>query len=587
MQLFKELSWYFIIEWKRYLGAITLLIIISIFQLFPPKLLGMLIDLIINKQIYPKKILPWIGTIFITAIIVYILRYIWRILLFGAAYNLAIKLRLKLYSYLSKKKKFFYLKYRTGDLIARATNDIEKIVFAAGEGVLTLVDSLVMGCSVLMVMLTQINAKLTILSLLPIPIIAIIIKKYGKQLHYYFYKSQKSFSKLNDQTQESLTSIRMIKSFRLEKQESIKFSKIVKKNGKKNMNVAKIDAKFDPTIHLAISFSNLIAIIEGGNLVSKQEITIGQLTSFIMYLSLMIWPILALAWMFNIVKRGITAWNRINSIFKKNKKKIKKIKINEKYKKIIINIKKFYYPKEKKYTLKNINIKIYPKKTLGICGPTGSGKSTILYLIQKQFKIKKGEIKFNKIPISRIKTKQWRKYLSVVDQTPFLFSDTIKKNITLGKPNASDKKIKYISCLVELHKEIINFPKGYNTKIGEKGVMLSSGQKQKIAIARALLINAKILILDNAFSSLDIKTENKILKNLNLWNKNNTKIIISNRISSLIHCNEIIAIKKGKIIERGKHKKLIKNKNWYNNIYNYQKFVNKKNNKKKIGKKNG
>ncbi|MDE5285306.1 MAG: ABC transporter transmembrane domain-containing protein, partial [Buchnera aphidicola] len=322
MQLFNQLKWYFKREWKRYLSAIILLIIIAILQLIPPKIIGALIDFITKKNIHNNQILPWICVIILISITVYFLRYLWRILLFGAAYKLAIELRVKFYSYLSKQKPTFFLQNKIGDLIARATNDVDRVVFAAGEGVVTLVDSLVMSILVITIMIHQISFILTIISLIPMPIMAFLIKKYGNQLHKTFSKSQNAFSLLNNTTQETLINIRIIKSFGLEKKIFKKFYTSVDYAGKKNMEVAKIDARFDPVIYIAVAFSNLFAVVGGSFLVWHKTITIGQLTSFIMYLGLMIWPMLALAWMLNIVERGSAAWNRISAIIQ-TKKNIK------------------------------------------------------------------------------------------------------------------------------------------------------------------------------------------------------------------------------------------------------------------------
>ncbi len=572
MKLFNQLKWFFIREWKRYSGAILLLITIAILQLLPPKIVGIVIDLIIKEKMNGVQILPWISIIFLVAIIVYILRYLWRILLFGASYQLATELRVKFYSYLSKQSQNFFLKNRTGDLIARATNDVDRVVFAAGEGVLTLVDSLVMGLSVLIVMSTQISFLLTIISLIPMPIMAILIKKYGKELHETFRHAQASFSLLNNQTQEILTSIRMIRAFGLEENQSNKFNKIVSDAGKKNMEVAKIDARFDPVIYLSVAFSNLLAIIGGGWLVWNHKITIGQLTSFIMYLGLMIWPMLALAWMFNIVERGSAAWNRIHAIINK------KLCIQDGDKIIPsspgtlhINISIFFYPKNTVPTLKNIYVTLQPGKTLGICGPTGSGKSTLLKLIQRQFNIKKRDIVYHSLSLSELKIDHWRRRIAIVNQTAFLFSESIASNIALGKPSASQKEIEEAAKLADVHKDIIHLPNGYNTQVGERGVMLSGGQKQRISIARALLLNAEILILDDALSAVDSQTENNILKNLNSWKKKGHSLIIAaHRLSALIDSNEIIVIKNGVIIQRGNHFKLREEDNWYKSMYHYQ-----------------
>ncbi|WP_343192069.1 SmdA family multidrug ABC transporter permease/ATP-binding protein [Buchnera aphidicola] len=574
MKLFNQLSWYFTCEWKRYLGAISLLIAIAILQLLPPKIVGMIVDLVMQKQINNTKIFYWIILMLLTALLVYILRYIWRILLFGAAYKLAIKLRVKFYDYISYQNSTFYLKYRTGDLMARATNDVDKVVFAAGEGVLTLVDSLIMGISVLIIMITQISWKLTFLSLLPMPMMALIIKKHGKKLHNTFHKAQKAFSSLTNQTQESLTNIRMIKSFGLEIEQCQKFDLVAKIAGEKNMEVAKIDAKFDPTIHLGISLSNLLAIIGGGWLIWNEEITLGQLTSFIMYLGLMVWPMLALAWMFNIVERGSAAWERIQLMMKNNlltKQGIQNFPLTPK--KLEIKIHNFSYPNTNKNILKKIYIKLYPGESLGICGPTGSGKSTLLNLIQKQFNINDGDILYDDTSLSHYKTTEWRKRIAIVNQLSFLFSDTLANNISLGCPNATPYMIEKAAKLANIHKDIILFPKKYNTPVGEYGVILSGGQKQRISIARALLMNPEILILDDALSAIDIECQQIILKNIQKWKeKKHTLIISSHRLSSLINCNKIAVLNNGYISQLGKHISLMKEEKWYKIMYNYQKL---------------
>ncbi|WP_348769393.1 SmdA family multidrug ABC transporter permease/ATP-binding protein [Buchnera aphidicola] len=574
MRLFKQLKWYFIQEWKRYLGSIILLVTIAFLQLIPPKIIGIIVDLIIREKMNSIDILPWISIIFLIAIIVYILRYFWRILLFGASYNLATKLRVKFYSYLSNQSHMFFLKHRTGDLIARATNDVDRVVYAAGEGVLTLIDSSIMGLSVLIVMITQISWSLTIISLIPMPIMAVLIQKYGKELHDKFKNSQQSFSLLNNHTQEIFTSIRMIRSFGLEENQLKKFNDIVNEAGKKNIQVAKIDARFDPVIYLSVAFSNLLGITIGAYLVWKKTITIGQLTSFIMYLGLMIWPMLALAWMFNIVERGSAAWERIYSII------TNKLYIEDGIKtapttpkKLHVNINTFFYPKRNIPSLKKINFTLFPGKSLGICGPTGSGKSTILKLIQKQFNISNGEITYDSIPLLQLKIDSWRKKISIVNQTSFLFSDSIYNNISFGKPHATKNEIETAAKLADIHKDIIYLPKGYETQVGERGVMLSGGQKQRISIARALLLNAEILILDDALSAVDGNTENNILNNLRNWKKTeHSMIIVAHRLSGLINTDEIIVLKKGMIIQQGNHKQLIKEKNWYQSMYYHQQF---------------
>ncbi|HXK00540.1 MAG TPA: ATP-binding cassette domain-containing protein, partial [Buchnera sp. (in: enterobacteria)] len=333
-------------------------------------------------------------------------------------------------------------------------------------------------------------------------------------------------------------------------------------------------AKFDPTIHLGISLSNLIAIIGGGFLIWNQEITLGQLTSFIMYLGLMVWPMLALAWMFNIVERGSAAWERIQLIMTHNMPNMKETKTLPIIPCILkIKINNFTYPNNKKYTLNKIFITLHPGKTLGICGPTGSGKSTLLNLIQKQFDIEDGDILYDNTSLSCFRITSWHNRIATVNQTSFLFSDTIANNISLGKPHASIKEIETAACLANIHEEILTFPQGYNTQVGEKGIMLSGGQKQRIAVARALLINTEILILDDALSAVDGECQKIILKNINTWKKNqHTLIITSHKLSTLIHSDNIIVLEKGSISQMGNHSELMQEKKWYNIMYKYQKL---------------
>ncbi|CAL4043351.1 Multidrug resistance-like ATP-binding protein MdlA [Buchnera aphidicola (Takecallis arundicolens)] len=569
MQLFKQIRWYFLKQWKQYVGSIFLLIIIAMLQLIPPKIIGILIDQITINKSYENKLLYWTGLILFISILIYILRYMWRILLFGTAYNLAIIIRIKLYNYLSKKNAKFYLKYRTGDLMARATNDVDKVVFAAGEGVLTLIDSIITGLSVLIIMTIYINWKLTIISLIPMPIMTIIITKYGKKLYHAFKKSQKTFSDLNNQTQESLTNIYMIKNFGLEKYEMKKFKKITDNINIKNIIVSKIDAKFDPIIYYSITCSNILTMYTGGYLIWNHSITIGQLTSFMMYLSLMTWPMLALAWMFNIIERGHAAWNRIQNIINKeymiqsNKKNIL-----ENSKNITIEISQFKYPNTIQYALHNISMNIKFNQIIGICGPTGSGKSTLLSLIQRHFENFIGNIFYNNIPIKNYNILHWRNKLTCVHQKTFLFSDTIRNNIAFSNMQAQQIDIENVAKLSNIHQDIINFTNGYETKIGEQGIILSGGQKQRLAISRALLLNTEILILDNALSAIDRLTQYKILKNIISWkNDNHTIVIITNELHILKKTNNIFIMENGSITNQGTHNQLIKYHNWYSTIF--------------------
>lgn len=571
MRLFAQLSWYFGREWRRYLGAVFLLIIIAILQLVPPKLVGVIVDGVTQRHYTTGQILLWTGLMVAIAVVVYLLRYVWRVLLFGASYQLAVELRRDFYRQLSRQHPEFYLRHRTGDLMARATNDVDRVVFAAGEGVLTLVDSLVMGCAVLIVMSTQISWQLTLLALLPMPVMAIVIKRYGDQLHQRFKAAQAAFSSLNDRTQESMTSIRMIKAFGLEDRQSALFAADAKETGQKNLRVARVDARFDPTIYIAIGMANLLAIGGGSWMVMNGTLTLGQLTSFTMYLGLMIWPMLALAWMFNIVERGSAAYSRIRATLAEAPV------VNDGEENVPpgrgelrVAIRAFRYPETTQPTLQNLNFALKPGQMLGLCGPTGAGKSTVLTLIQRHFDIDEGEIRFHDLPLTRLQLDAWRARLAVVNQTPFLFSDTVANNIALGKPDATQQEIEHAAKLACVHEDILRLPQGYDTEVGERGVMLSGGQKQRISIARALLLNAEILILDDALSAVDGRTEHQILHNLRQWGEDRTVIISAHRLSALTEASEILVLQHGHVAQRGQHEQLASQPGWYRDMYRYQ-----------------
>lgn len=571
MRLFSQLSWYFLSEWRRYLGAVCFLIIIAILQLVPPRIVGVVVDGISKGAMSTKQLITYVLVMLLIALVVYGLRYVWRLWLFGASYKLAVQLRQKFYRQLSLQNQAFYLRYRTGDLIARTTNDVDRVVFAAGEGVLTLVDSLVMGCAVLIMMSVEISWQLTLLALIPMPIMALIIKRYGDQLHQRFKHAQGAFSSLNNHAQESLTSIRMIKAFGLEDHQSNQFEQVATEAGRRNMHVAKVDARFDPTIFMAIGVANLLAIAGGSWMVLNDTLTLGELTSFVMYLGLMIWPMLALAWMFNIVERGSAAYSRILSLLNEplviqdGSHSLQPEKGN-----LNVNIINFSYPETSRTALHDIKFDLKPGQFLGICGPTGSGKSTLLTLLQRQFDITEGVIFYQGLPLPEIRLDEWRARLSIVNQSPFLFSDTVAGNIALGRPDATQEEIEQAARIACVHDDILRLPEGYSTQVGERGVMLSGGQKQRISIARAILQNAEILVLDDALSAVDGQTEFTILQNLSHWRQGRTMIISAHRLSALVEADNILVLSQGTIVSRGRHDALIEQSGWYKDMYQYQ-----------------
>lgn len=572
MHLFIQLLEYFRQEWRRYLGAILLLILIALLQLIPPRVVGIIVDGVIHHNLGLERLIALTSAIGLIALLIYLMRYVWRTLLFGAAYQLAVTLRQKYYLQLSQQSAAFFHRYRTGDLLARATNDVDRVVMAAGEGVLTLVDSMVMGIAVIIVMSTQISWQLTLLALIPMPVMAMVINRIGKQLHQGFTESQAAFSQLNDKTQQILTGIRLIKSFGLENYQSQQFQQITRYTGDKNQQVARIDALFGPVIYLSIASANFIAIAGGCFMVWHNIITFGQLTSFIMYLGLMIWPMLALAWMFNIVERGSAALIRVENLL------AEPVTINSGFRKmdsvpanLKAHIQAFKYPGQSQIQLQGpIDFSLQPGQFLGICGQTGSGKSTLLALLQRQYDLPKDQLLYAGRPLIEWNLDEWRQRLAVVNQSPFLFSESIASNIALGKPTATMQEIEYAAQLASIHDDILRFPAGYQTEVSERGIRLSGGQKQRICLARALLMEPEILILDDALSAVDGATEYAILSNLQKRLIRSTLIVTAHRLSVIAGADEILVLEKGSIIQRGNYTELKAIPGWFQDMLRFQ-----------------
>ncbi|ARO98442.1 ATP-binding cassette domain-containing protein [Vibrio alginolyticus] len=573
MRIFWQLRWYFQQKWRHYVGSILLFAVISALQLVPPKAVGIIVDGVVDNTLDTNTLILWLSGLTVLIFTIYGCRILWRIWLFGASWELGTILRNRLYRHLSTQPPRFFERYKTGDLMARGTNDVRNIVMTAGEGVLTAADSLITGIAVLIIMVTQVSWKLTVMALLPMPFLAIIIFFIVRILHQRFRVAQEAFSTMSDMTQESLNGVRMLRAFGLENQEQQRFEEVVDDTGEKNIAVARVDARFDPAIQLTIGLSFLLSVAAGAYLVDKGEITLGDLTAFTMYLGLMIWPMLAFAFLFNILERGSAAWNRLQEIFDEKPEIISGNKpIENKPLPLKIDIDDFHWSSDLPPALTEVNIELEPGKMLGVAGPVGSGKSTLLTLLLRQHDLENGSIKFGDVEIKDALLPQWRNRFAVVNQSPFLFSKSIFDNIALGNPNAEKEEVYRAAKLACIHDDIEKFPEGYQTEVGEKGITLSGGQKQRIAIARAMLLNAQVLVLDDALSAVDGRTEHQILKNLETYYRNQALIVIAHRLTALEAADEIIVLNHGHITERGQHSALLAHKGWYAEMFEYQKL---------------
>ncbi|EGQ7829178.1 ATP-binding cassette domain-containing protein [Vibrio parahaemolyticus] len=573
MRIFWQLRWYFRQKWKHYVGSILLFAVISALQLVPPKAVGVIVDGVVDNTLETNTLIMWLLGLIVLLFTIYGCRILWRIWLFGASWELGTILRNRLYRHLSTQPPRFFERYKTGDLMARGTNDVRNIVMTAGEGVLTAADSVITGIAVLIIMVTQVSWKLTVMALLPMPFLAVIIFFIVRILHQRFRVAQEAFSSMSDMTQESLNGVRMLRAFGLENQEQQRFEDVVDDTGAKNIAVARVDARFDPAIQLTIGLSFLLSVAAGAYLVDKGEITLGDLTAFTMYLGLMIWPMLAFAFLFNILERGSAAWNRLQEIFDEQPEIIGGTQpLDDKPLPLHIKIDAFHWSKELPPALAAVDVTLEPGKMLGIAGPVGSGKSTLLTLLLRQHDLENGTIQFGDVKIKDATLPQWRNRFAVVNQSPFLFSKSIFDNIALGNPQATKEQVYQAAKLACIHDDIEKFPDGYQTEVGEKGITLSGGQKQRIAIARAMLLNAQVLVLDDALSAVDGRTEHQILKNLETHYRDQALIVIAHRLTALEAADEIIVLNHGHVTERGKHHSLLEHQGWYAEMFQYQKL---------------
>ncbi|ARC17346.1 ABC transporter transmembrane domain-containing protein [Vibrio parahaemolyticus] len=573
MRIFWQLRWYFRQKWKHYVGSILLFAVISALQLVPPKAVGVIVDGVVDNTLETNTLIMWLLGLIVLLFTIYGCRILWRIWLFGASWELGTILRNRLYRHLSTQPPRFFERYKTGDLMARGTNDVRNIVMTAGEGVLTAADSVITGIAVLIIMVTQVSWKLTVMALLPMPFLALIIFFIVRILHQRFRVAQEAFSSMSDMTQESLNGVRMLRAFGLENQEQQRFEDVVDDTGAKNIAVARVDARFDPAIQLTIGLSFLLSVAAGAYLVDKGEITLGDLTAFTMYLGLMIWPMLAFAFLFNILERGSAAWNRLQEIFDEQPEIIGGTQpLDDKPLPLHIKIDAFHWSKELPPALAAVDVTLEPGKMLGIAGPVGSGKSTLLSLLLRQHDLENGTIQFGDVKIKDAILPQWRNRFAVVNQSPFLFSKSIFDNIALGNPQATQEQVYQAAKFACIHDDIEKFPDGYQTEVGEKGITLSGGQKQRIAIARAMLLNAQVLVLDDALSAVDGRTEHLILKNLETHYRDQALIVIAHRLTALEAADEIIVLNHGHVTERGKHHSLLEHQGWYAEMFQYQKL---------------
>lgn len=570
--LFK-LKWFFKEHWKRYTIAITLLILVGVIDILPPQILGMFIDEINVGSLTSVKTMQYIAAVAIITISSYAITYFWMYKLFGGAFVLERKLRSNFMGHLLKMTPTFFQKNRTGDLMARATNDLKAISITAGFGILTLIDSTAFMITILITMCLLVSWKLTLAAILPLPIMAIIMKIYGDRIHKRFTEAQDAFGDLNDRVLQSIGGVRVIRAYVLEKDDEKEFHQMTEDVYNKNIQVAKIDSLFEPTIRILVGLSYIIGLGYGSYLVFQQQITLGQLVSFNVYLGMIVWPMFAIGELMNVMQRGNASLDRVQETLDYkpdvlNPSASKELVVPDV---ILFDSVQFQYPSSAVTNLNDINLRVNRGETIGVVGKTGSGKTTLVKQLLREYPKGQGELSINGTSIDEINLQKLRSWIGYVPQDHVLFSKSVKENILFGNlESATEEQLEEAIRLASFNQDIEMLPEGLETLVGEKGVALSGGQKQRISIARALIRNPEILILDDSLSAVDAKTEQNIIQNIKKERSGKTTIITTHRMTAVQHADQIIVLEDGKIMEHGSHEQLLQKNGWYKEQFEIQ-----------------
>lgn len=567
-----KLSWFFGQYWRQYTVAVFFLIIASVLEVVPPYLLGSIIDILTAGDM-TKEILVQYILIFIVIIVGgYFLNFIWQYRLFEGAINLERVMRRKLMLQFLKMTPTFYEKNRTGDLMARATNDLNSVAQTAGFGIMTLIDSTLYLGAIILAMGFMISWKLTLFAMLPVPIMAALIQYFGKLVHERYMKAQDAFGELNDSVLESVAGVRVIRAYVQETKDEVDFANKSEEVYEKNMHTAKINALFGPITKIGTGISYVVALGYGAVLVSNGEMTVGQLVTFNVYLGLAVWPIFAIGELINVMQQGNASLDRVQETLnyeadvQDTKDPVAVAKPS------VIGFKNlmFQYPTSQVKNLQKISLSLKKGETLGIVGKTGAGKTTFLRQLLREYPLNEGQLQIGGIDIASQTKDQILDWIGYVPQDHVLFSRTIRENILFGKEDASEADLEKAIHLAYFKKDLENLPSGLETLVGEKGVSLSGGQKQRVSIARALIKDPEILILDDSLSAVDAKTEARIIKNIQSERSGKTTIITTHRLSSVQHADQIIVLDEGQIIEQGTHEELLGQNGWYKEQFDRQ-----------------
>jgi ATP-binding cassette subfamily B protein len=569
MKSFRTLKNDFIANRLQILIGLIALLIVDVLQLFIPRVIKYVIDDLTLGIISPSRLLLYGLEVLILALGIGSFRYIWRYFLLGTARRIEKALRDRLFIHLQTLSSSYFSHTKVGDLMAHATNDIDAVRMSLSLGVVFLMDTIILGVLTIFFMIF-IHPKLTLFAILPMPLITLITLLFSRSIHHRFEILQKTFASLTERVREAIAGIRVIKAYVLEERETEKLSHLSQDYIQKNLNVTKVWGMFFPVILFFSNLSMAIVLYLGGKLTIFQSISTGDFVAFMSYLGLLAWPMMALGWAINVIQRGSASMDRLNRIFEETPEisdSSDVIRLGPLKGRIEMRGLTFSPGNGGNPLLQDIHLTVEEGERMVVVGRTGSGKTILCNLVARILEPRQGYLFFDGIEIHEIPLEVLRKSVGYVPQDTFLFLDTIRENIAFGKLDATDKEIEEAARLAQIYDEIMEFPEGPNTVIGEKGITLSGGQRQRIAIARAILMNPPIFILDDALSSVDIQTEERILEGLEKFLQGKTSILITHRIAPLRRADRIIVLEQGRVAEMGDHNTLLSKGGIYTDLY--------------------
>ncbi|MEW7849764.1 ABC transporter transmembrane domain-containing protein [Massilia aurea] len=571
-------------HWQSYASSAVMLVGVAICTVLIPRKVGALVDALAANRLGQQDLLTGIAQVIGLGIAIYVLRVCWRIRLYSAAYQLGVELRTRLYARLAAQGPAFYQRQRTGDLMALATNDIDAIEMAAGEALLAAFDGTLTLVMVLGIMTLGVDWRLALVALLPFPLMGLAFWYISTHIHKAEGDALKGFSKLNDHVQESLSGVRTLRALGLEERSATQFGVLTANAAKASLTAQKWEAAYEPAVGLALTAATGLTLGLGGYLVWQNQLTVGALTSFTMYLGQLIWPMFAAGWVLTLIERGRAGMARLQPLLEaplsvEDTGTIDRVGQGS----LVVDDVTFTYgvndgvdagtAHTQAPALAGVSVTLEPGQTLGLVGPTGSGKSTLLRVLLRQATPQQGRVSWAGQPLDAYRLSALRGATSWVPQESFLFSATIAENIALARPGASRAEIEGAARMAAIHDDILRFPHGYDTPVGEKGITLSGGQRQRVAIARSLLADNPLLLLDDALSAVDTGTETRILEHLaelRAARPERAAIIASHRLSAVVAADHIVVLRAGRVIEAGTHDELLLLDGWYASQWRYQ-----------------